>query len=212
MRSVIVLLLYAGAATCALSACDRQSTPGGQANGTVNAASSDEAAPDEVKPSESAGEEHDGAFQYSVDRSKAGTPAPAIAFKDADGKRVTLQQLAGQPLLVNLWATWCAPCVAEMPTLDAVAGGYAGKGLKVLTISQDVQEKQVAPFFAKRGFAHLKPWTDSENALGLHYATGMLPTSVLYDAKGREVARVIGAMDWQGDEAKSLLDAALKAG
>lgn len=207
MRSVMALLLLTGV----LGACDRQTPPSGQA-AAGNAASTNTSAaatPDEVPSSGAA--ENEKAFKFTLDRSKAGTPAPTFTFAAPGGGDATLQDFAGKPLLVNLWATWCTPCVAEMPTLDAVAGTYAGQKLQVLTISQDSQgAAQVDPFFAKRGFKHLKAWLDPENQFGFHYATGLLPTSVLYNAEGKEVARVIGAMDWQGAEAKALLEETVK--
>ena len=125
---------------------------------------------------------------------------------------MTLQDFAGRPVLVNLWATWCAPCVAEMPTLDAVAKAHGKQGLAVLTISQDSQgESVVEPFFAKHNLPHLKGWIDPENQFGFHYATGMLPTSVLYDRQGKEMVRVVGAMDWNSQEGHDLIQAALES-
>ncbi|QGP79049.1 TlpA family protein disulfide reductase [Sphingobium sp. CAP-1] len=193
----MILLLPA-----ALAACDRQSQPPEQAN----------AAPSGEVPAssgEATGDKND-AFTYRLDRSKAGASAPDFAFLDPDGGEKTLQDFAGKPLLVNLWATWCAPCIAEMPTLDRVAATYGPKGLAVLTISQDSQGvKAVKPFFAKHDLPHLKGWADPETNFGFHYATGLLPTTVLYDAQGKEMVRVIGAMDWNGPEAKALIDAAM---
>ncbi|MBH1998289.1 MAG: TlpA family protein disulfide reductase [Sphingomonadaceae bacterium] len=195
----MTLLLAVG-----LAACDRQSPPSGQANASMSgevAATGGDAAGKAGK---------DDGFNYRLDRSKAGTPAPTFIFQNPDGGDATLQDFAGRPLLVNLWATWCTPCVAEMPTLDRVAATYGPKGLAVLTISQDNQgEKVVAPFFKKHPLPHLKGWADPENQLGFHYATGLLPTTVLYDAKGKEMVRVIGAMDWEGPEAEALIDAAM---
>ncbi|WP_088183395.1 TlpA family protein disulfide reductase [Sphingobium sp. Z007] len=198
----MILLLPA-----ALAACDRQSPPPEQVNAQANAASSGEVAA-------TSGEATSGAkktgFDYRLDRSKAGTPAPDFAFQNPDGGDKTLQDFAGKPLLVNLWATWCAPCIAEMPTLDRIAATYGPKGLAVLTISQDNQGLKAAkPFFAKHDLPHLKAWADPENQLGFHYATGLLPTTVIYDAQGKEMVRVIGAMDWEGPAAKTLIDAAM---
>jgi len=191
----MILLLPA-----ALAACDRQSPPKEQAN----AASSGEV----VATGDAA--KKDDAFDYRLDRSKAGMPAPDFAFQNPQGGEKTLQDFAGKPLLVNLWATWCAPCIAEMPTLDRIAATYGPKGLAVLTISQDNQGLKVAqPFFAKRDLPHLTAWADPENQFGFHYATGLLPTTVIYDAQGKEMVRVIGAMDWEGSEAKALIDAAM---
>lgn len=187
-----------------LAACDRQSPPSDQAN----AAMSGEVAPTSGEAAKGASK--DGAFDYRLDRSKAGTTAPDFAFLDPQGGKKTLQDFAGKPLLVNLWATWCAPCIAEMPTLDRVAAAYGPKGLGILTISQDNQGLEAArPFFDKHDLPHLKAWADPENQFGFHYATGLLPTTVIYDAKGKEMVRVIGAMDWEGSEAKALIDAAL---
>ncbi|MGW8202055.1 TlpA family protein disulfide reductase [Sphingomonas bisphenolicum] len=196
----MILLLPA-----ALAACDRQSPPKEQANAALAGevpATSGEATGGATKK--------EGAFDYRLDRSKAGAPAPDFAFQDPGGGEKTLQDFAGKPILVNLWATWCAPCIAEMPTLDRIAAAYGPKSLAVLTISQDNQGLKAAkPFFAKHDLPHLKAWADPENQLGFHYATGLLPTTVIYDAQGKEMVRVIGAMDWEGPEAKALIDAAM---
>ncbi|MGC4250579.1 MAG: TlpA disulfide reductase family protein [Sphingobium sp.] len=195
----MTLLLLAG-----LAACDRQSPPPEQA---ANAGASAPVTSGEATTPAAKGK---GEFSYTLDRSKAGTPAPDIRFRNPDGGDATLQDFAGRPMLVNLWATWCAPCVAEMPTLDAVAASYGPKGLAVLTISQDTQgEKAIAPFFKKHDLPHLKGWADPENGLGFHYATAMLPTTVLYDAQGKEIMRVIGAMDWNGEEGRKLIQEAM---
>src|SRR6478672_5459513 len=82
-----------------------------------------------------------------IDRSHAGAAAPTGEFEDPDGEAVSFAVFQGKPLLVNLWATWCTPCVAEMPTLDALAGRTNGK-LQVLTLSQDADGREkVEAFF-----------------------------------------------------------------
>lgn len=198
----MTLLLLAG-----LGACDRQSPGAGQ-----DQANSSAPVPPTSGEATGAPQSGKGAFSFTLDRSKAGTPAPDFAFTGPDGKDATLQDFAGKPLLVNLWATWCAPCIAEMPTLDAVAKAYGAKGLAVLTISQDSQgESVVKPFFAKHALPHLKSFIDPENQFGFHYATGMLPTTVLYDRQGKEMLRVIGAMDWNSKEGRDLIEAALES-
>ncbi len=200
----MTLLLLAGPTLTGLAACDRQSPPSGQAN----AGASDEVAPTsgEVK----GGGEAAHSFDYKLDRSKAGTALPAHAFRDPSGRMMTFSDFAGKPMLVNLWATWCAPCVAEMPTLDALAERLGPKGLAVLTISQDTQgDAAVAPFFKKHALPHLTAYTDAENKLGFAYETTMLPTTILYDRQGKETVRVIGSMDWNGPEARKLIDEAM---
>ncbi len=200
-RSVMTLLLLT-ALTLAASGCDKRSTEKGQAGGNVV---TEATAPTsgEVPPSSGAPEK----AIARVDRSHAGEDAPDFVFTGPDGKDVTLAQFRGTPLLVNLWATWCGPCVEEMPTIDALAGGDAD--LRVLAVSQDMGEAaEVQAFFAARRLKHLALYRDPENQLGFHYRTGMLPTTVLYDAAGKEVARVVGAMDWSGAEAAALIEEA----
>jgi thiol-disulfide isomerase/thioredoxin len=144
-----------------------------------------------------------------LDRSHAGSPAPATAFEDPDGESASLADFRGRPLLVNLWATWCAPCVAEMPTLDALAG-REGERLRVLTVSQDLDGRsKVEAFFARRGYRHLETWLDPQMALMTELRVDTLPTTILYDARGRELWRVTGMEDWQSGRTALLLKESL---
>ncbi|MCF8882351.1 TlpA family protein disulfide reductase [Erythrobacter sp. SN021] len=144
-----------------------------------------------------------------IDASEAGTLMPAANVTDTDGRVLNLGALQGMPVLVNLWATWCAPCVKEMPLLDELASEYEGR-LRVLTVSQDMQgADKVEPFFAQGDFAMLEPWMDPQNELGFAIGGGMMPTTVLYDSLGREVWRVQGDYDWSSEEARAAIDAAI---
>lgn len=125
---------------------------------------------------------------------------PDLTLTDPAGKTLRLPDLKGTPVLLNLWATWCAPCVKEMPLLDTLAADTKGK-LRVITASQDMQgAEKVAPFFAGKRFAHLEPWLDPENELVFHFSGNNLPFTVLYDAQGREVWRVAGDLNWSAKE------------
>jgi len=140
-----------------------------------------------------------------VDRSHKGAPIPAFTLKDGAGKPLKLPSLAGKPTLVNLWATWCGPCVVELPTLNKLAN-RADLNLRVVTVSQDAgRPERVQAFLDERGLAQLPGWLDPMNDLSFHYATGTLPTTVLYDTQGREVWRYVGELDWTGPEAAKLL-------
>lgn len=143
--------------------------------------------------------------KFTIDRSGAGRAAPEVSFKDPDGEDVTIAAFEGKPLLVNLWATWCAPCIAEMPALDLLA---ARRGdVQVLAVSQDSPDaaEKVADFFRDRKLAKLEPYMDPDIALMTGLGAANLPTTILYDASGKEVWRVSGAMDWTGEEAAKLL-------
>ena len=182
MRPLIVLLL----GCLSIAGCDRQSAPEPQAKPDATPAP--------------AGAELTG----TLDISQRGKSGPDESFFDPDGKTVTLASFKGKPLLVNLWATWCGPCVREMPTLEKVAE-RAGDKLKVLTVSQDREGIDIGATFTKGGFKLLERYRDPENKLGFAFSTGVLPTTVLYDAEGKEVWRVTGGMDWNGPRANTLL-------
>ena len=149
-------------------------------------------------------------FNGTLDISSRGAALPDFTFTDPSGRKLRTLDLKGKPLLINLWATWCGPCVLEMPTLDALAAAKAGK-LTVLTVSQDLdQATAVDAFFKDRKLAHLAPWLDPDNALSQHYGTGVLPTTVLYDAEGKEVWRMIGSHDWAGPRTDAMLSDTLR--
>ncbi|QZD96027.1 TlpA family protein disulfide reductase [Qipengyuania gelatinilytica] len=145
-----------------------------------------------------------------IDRSMAGELLPAMNVTDLKGRELNLGALQGTPVLLNLWATWCAPCVKEMPMLDDLAGEY-GDTLRVVTVSQDMGDpKRVAAFFEAGGYENLPSWMDRQAELGFALGGGELPTTVLYDAQGQEVWRVRGDYDWSGEEARAAIDAAIQ--
>lgn len=148
---------------------------------------------------------------FKIDRSKAGTAIPALQLKDPGGKVLDLGAQDG-PVLLNLWATWCAPCVKEMPQLDALAGTLEGE-VKVITVSQDLRGAEVVtPFFAKGGYSKLEPWLDPDTALSAQFTPeGVLPLTILFDASGKEVLRVTGGYDWSSPEAVKLVRESLAA-
>jgi thiol-disulfide isomerase/thioredoxin/uncharacterized membrane protein len=151
---------------------------------------------DALAPQESAAPAAKKAETGTVDTSQAGTPAPTQAFARADGTKVTLADYRGKPVLVNLWATWCAPCVAEMPALDGLAKAKAGE-MAVVGISQDLQGwEKVKPFLAKAKLQHMTILLDEEGALATTLGAPGLPFTVLYDATGKEIWRVNGPREW----------------
>ena len=143
-----------------------------------------------------------------VDRSHRGEPAPSAGFKDPDGGEISLADFKGTPVLVNLWATWCAPCVKELPTLDRLAKAQRADGkLGVIAVSQDSgAHSGVKAFLEKLKVEDLGAYHDPAMALsGALGPDAVLPTTILYDADGREVWRYVGELDWTGPEAARLL-------
>ena len=142
-----------------------------------------------------------------VHRDHKGEAAPAAVFAGPDGKPAKLADFRGKPVLVNLWATWCAPCVKELPTLDKLAAGGA---VKVIAVSQDSgPHPSVVAFLKSHRIGTLEPYQDAQ--MGLSGALGpdtVLPTSILFDADGKEVWRYIGDQDWTSADAAKLLSEA----
>jgi thiol-disulfide isomerase/thioredoxin len=141
-----------------------------------------------------------------VDRSHKGMAAPAASFNDPDGRPINLKAFAGKPILVNLWASWCAPCVKELPTLDKLAQAQKGK-LNVVAISQDmdVPHASVVAFLTTHQIATLKSYQDPKMVLSGALGAEVLPTSILYDSSGREIWRYIGDQDWTSAGAARLV-------
>lgn len=133
-------------------------------------------------------------------------PVPEVTFTTAAGDPRSLDDFRGQVVLLNLWATWCAPCVEEMPALDRLQARLGGPDFQVVAVSSDRGGAEVVePFFRKQGLTALPVYLDPDNrvarALGVH----ALPTTVLIDRAGREVGRLQGAAAWDSPEALELL-------
>jgi thiol-disulfide isomerase/thioredoxin len=123
-------------------------------------------------------------------------PAPDIGFTSRDGKKLRLADFRGRFLLVNLWATWCAPCVREMPSLDRLQA-LEGDRLSVLPISEDRGAGHVVePFLEKLGLRRLAVYLDPNAEAQEAFAVQGLPTSFLIDRDGRILASLEGAAEW----------------
>jgi thiol-disulfide isomerase/thioredoxin len=133
-------------------------------------------------------------------------PAPSLAFRSLNGEAVSLADFQGQVVLVNFWATWCAPCVAEMPSLERLHLALEDEGFAVLAVSQDRGGAGVvAPFLSRLNLQHLPIFLDPKGDLGRAFAVKALPTSFLIDRDGRAVAGLVGPAEWDSPEAKALI-------
>ncbi len=126
---------------------------------------------------------------------------PDFTFTDGEGAPRRIADFAGQGLLVNFWATWCPPCVAEMPALDRLQAMLKSEGFTVLALSSDRGGRaQVAPFYERVELRHLGIWLDPRGAAGRLLGVRGLPTSIIVDRQGREVARLEGAAAWDAPD------------
>jgi thiol-disulfide isomerase/thioredoxin len=135
---------------------------------------------------------------------------PAIAFKDADGGEHKLADWKGRLLLLNLWATWCAPCRHEMPALDTLKSELAGKDFDVVALSTDRGGiDKPKKFWTETGIKALGLYLDNGDAQHELGIIGM-PTTLLIGRDGREIGRLIGPAEWASADAKALIEAAMK--
>lgn len=135
---------------------------------------------------------------------------PDIEFQNANDKPTKLSAFRGRALLINFWATWCTPCVKEMPSLDRLQAAIPKDRFVVLPLSIDGASKpKVAPFYRDQKLAQLRIYFDKgRNAMQALNVT-LLPTSILVDPSGRELGRIEGDADWDMPESIALMSAAL---
>ncbi len=140
---------------------------------------------------------------------KASNPpvaAPDIVFVDADGGQHRLSDFRGHGMVINLWATWCVPCVAEMPSLAALSRMLAPADIAVLPLSSDRGgAAAVEAFFRKHAISGLPVLLDPQGAAARAFGAEGIPTSVIIDKAGRERARLEGSADWSAPDAAAVV-------
>jgi len=132
--------------------------------------------------------------------------APAVSLADTNGHSVELSELRGKLVLVNLWATWCEPCLREMPSLERLQSRL-GERIAVLAVSEDRGgNKTVEPFIAKLGLKSVKIYIDPKSEVGHAFGARGLPTSFLIDREGKVLGRVEGAAEWDSPKILGVLE------
>ncbi len=127
-------------------------------------------------------------------------------FADAAGKPATLERYRGRVLLINFWATWCGPCVREMPTLDRLQAALGGPDFAVLTVSLDRKGMAaVGPFWEEQGYEHLPILLDSRWKTARRLGVGGLPATFLLDRRHRIVGYLLGPAEWDSPQARAFL-------
>jgi thiol-disulfide isomerase/thioredoxin len=138
---------------------------------------------------------------------------PDLAFQDADGKSKKLSDWRGKTVLVNLWATWCVPCRKEMPALEGLQSKLEGPNFEVVAINIDTRDPEKPKNFLKdANLTRLGFFSDEkakvfQDLKSIGRALGM-PTSVLVDGQGCEIATIAGPAEWDSDDAVKLITAA----
>ncbi|MDJ0685058.1 MAG: TlpA disulfide reductase family protein [Alphaproteobacteria bacterium] len=138
---------------------------------------------------------------------KERTPAPQTPFFTAAGSELLLEEFEGKVLIVNFWATWCAPCVHEMPALDRLQAAFADQAFEVIAINQDRGGARVAePFMRERlGLENLAIYLDPKFKLGRAFKNRGLPATYAIDKQGMLVGGLFGAAEWDSEDAKALV-------
>lgn len=127
---------------------------------------------------------------------------PALSFTDAEGQPRTLRDYRGRGVVLNVWATWCMPCVAELPSLDTLAQRVKGDGIAVLALSSDRGGAgTVRRFYATHDIQVLPVLLDPDMDAAHRLGARGIPTTVLVNAMGQECARLEGSADWASDAA-----------
>ena len=139
-------------------------------------------------------------------------PVTDETFTHIDGGEFTLAEFEGQVILLNFWATWCAPCREEMPSLDALNEELGGDDFQVVTLAMGRNPvPAIERFFEEEGIETLPTYLDPQQAIGRNMSVFGLPITVVLNSEGQEIARYRGDADWASEEAVELLRAVIEA-
>lgn len=142
-------------------------------------------------------------------------PVPGLAVVDGNGRTFQLQDLRGKFVLLNLWATWCPPCLQEMPSLDRLQAGLGSKDFEVVALSVDTgadSMKKIQAFYTQTGIRHLKVYRDVDGAAIFQLKAVGVPTTLLLDRQGNEIGRMSGTAEWDSPEIVAALRRRIDAG
>ena len=150
----------------------------------------------------------DGLDRFSVEF--RGLPPPMAPIEASDGTRGDLSAFKGQVVLVNIWATWCPPCIVELPSLTRLNQKFAGEEFQVIALSVDHQGWPAIQSFHERHNLQLPVFLDASGAALSQFEYFSLPTTILRDREGKELGRVVGPALWDGERGTYLIKQALE--
>lgn len=133
-------------------------------------------------------------------------PIEPVAFNDVDGKAIDFSQFKGKIIMVNMWATWCPPCVRELPAIERLATKFKAEDFVLLPISIDAEGKQqVQPFLNSLGMPNFNSYYDQSQSLGDVFPLDTIPATFILDQQGQLIAFVRSYVDWDDAKAVSLI-------
>lgn len=133
-------------------------------------------------------------------------PIEAVPFKDSKGAAVDFSQYKGKVIMVNMWATWCPPCVRELPALSRFTAKVGADDFEVLPVSIDLEgDKQVEPFLKSLGMENFNTYYDKEQKLGQVFPLDTIPATFILNREGELIAFVRTFVDWDDDKAVTLI-------
>ena len=127
-----------------------------------------------------------------------GDSAPDFSITADNGRTITTSNFGGKLLVLNFWATWCAPCIEELPSLDAFQRRFANSGVVVVAISADKDEKAYRDFLARARVSFITA-RDPDNKINAEYGTFRFPETYIIDTKGKVLRKVISNQDWMSE-------------
>ncbi|WP_041421503.1 TlpA family protein disulfide reductase [Shewanella sediminis] len=131
---------------------------------------------------------------------------PDVTFTDTEGGEINLKQYKGKVVMVNLWATWCAPCIKEIPQMENIRQTNIDKDLVVLPISIDEESEKVKPFLARHGLSHYKTWLDPNKDIDQVMPADVVPATYVFDGSGNLIGFLRGYLDWGDKEVQPYLE------
>jgi peroxiredoxin len=141
---------------------------------------------------------------------REGDQAPEFRLRTLDGRPVTLSSMRGKVVMVHFWATWCPPCVEELPTLDRLFRSMAGGDLEILAVSVDEGGAETVGRFMQRNGLTLPVLLNPDQSVSRAYGTLKFPETYLVDREGIVRRKIIGAADWMSPAARQVIQAMLE--
>lgn len=131
---------------------------------------------------------------------------PDVSFTDTQGDEISLKQFKGKVVMVNLWATWCAPCIKEIPQMEQIRQTNLNNNLVVVPISIDEEPELVKPFLIKHGLADYQTWLDPNKQIDQVMPADVVPATYFFDGSGNLIGFLRGYLDWGDKEVQPYLE------